>query len=404
MIMKCKEYLFCLAGKSELAVYGLDLCLKYLDKKQIRVLYNEKDDPEPGIDTWQPSLLKAARKKDIKIISIEEFYKLENIIFLSLEFCKIINPNKFSNSDLFNIHFSYLPSYKGMYTSALPIINNELETGVTLHKIDSGIDTGDIIDQIKFKIENNFTARDLYFKYLFYSKELLKNNLQKILKRKIISYPQPTTGSSYYSSKSIDYNNLKIELNATAERIRNQIRAFFFPEYQVAKIHGYFVNSSKILSNQSKNKPGQILKVSKDEIIITTLDYDLNLYRDKTSELFEAAKNNHIQEASECINSKIDINKRLGKNGFTPLIIASQNNSHDVLKMLIKNGADINRTCYKGITPLIYAVLNYRKTTDRLIYDFLISQGAKMELKDIYQKTLYDYIKENNTVGLLKNI
>ena len=61
-----------------------------------------------------------------------------------------------------------------MYTSALPIINNELETGVTLHKIDSGIDTGDIIDQIKFKIENNFTARDLYFKYLFYSKELLK--------------------------------------------------------------------------------------------------------------------------------------------------------------------------------------------------------------------------------------
>ena len=103
-----KEYLFCLAGKSELAVYGLDLSLKYLDKKLIRVVYNEKDDPEPGVDTWQPSLLKAARKKDIKIISIEEFYKLENIIFLSLEFSKIINTKKFSNSDLFNIHFSLL--------------------------------------------------------------------------------------------------------------------------------------------------------------------------------------------------------------------------------------------------------------------------------------------------------
>ena len=40
-----------------------------------------------------------------------------------------------------------------MFTSALPLINGEKETGVTLHKIDAGIDTGDIIDQIKFQIK-----------------------------------------------------------------------------------------------------------------------------------------------------------------------------------------------------------------------------------------------------------
>ena len=39
-----------------------------------------------------------------------------------------------------------------MYTSIWPIINGENYCGVTLHEIDSGIDTGDIIDQIKVKI------------------------------------------------------------------------------------------------------------------------------------------------------------------------------------------------------------------------------------------------------------
>ena len=59
-------------------------------------------------------------------------------------------PKNFLNARLYNIHFSYLPAYKGMFTSALPIKNGEVDSGVTLHKIESGIDTGDIIDQIKF--------------------------------------------------------------------------------------------------------------------------------------------------------------------------------------------------------------------------------------------------------------
>ena len=53
-----------------------------------------------------------------------------------------------------------------MYTSCLPILNGETITGVTLHKIDSGIDTGYIIKQKVFKININDTARDLYLKYL----------------------------------------------------------------------------------------------------------------------------------------------------------------------------------------------------------------------------------------------
>ena len=68
-----------------------------------------------------------------------------------------------------------------MYTSAMPIINGEQESGVTLHKSDNGIDTGDIIDQLCFKITANYTARDLYYKYLDYGFDLFKNNIEALL-------------------------------------------------------------------------------------------------------------------------------------------------------------------------------------------------------------------------------
>ena len=58
---------------------------------------------------------------------------------------EIIKTKNFKSNKLFNLHFSLLPSYKGMHTSAFPILNGEKYSGVTIHKIDNGIDTGDII-------------------------------------------------------------------------------------------------------------------------------------------------------------------------------------------------------------------------------------------------------------------
>lgn len=396
-----KKSLICLAGKNEIAVYGLNLLLDKVEKKNIRVVYNHQDDPAPGFDTWQPSMLKVAKENDVKVISIDEFYSLDNIIFLSLEFYKIIVPSRFSNSDLFNIHFSNLPCYKGMYTSALPILNNESFAGVTLHEIDAGIDTGDIIDQIKFPIEKNDTVRDLYFKYLSNSKKLLKNNLTNILKGSTKSVPQSPESSSYYSAKTIDYKNLKIKLFSTAEQIRNQIRAYFFPEYQVPKIHGYFVKSAIIDSKKSTNKPGDLLSVNKTTIIIATIDYDLIIYRDKNSEFFEAIKNNDTKSVLEILKYGIDLSIRKGRKGCTPIITASLNGCIAVIKILIDRGFDINNANYKGATPLMYAMNLFEKTGNDFLFHFLLQNGAKPELRDVYGKNIFDYIKEKKIVGLL---
>lgn len=46
-----------------------------------------------------------------------------------------------------NLHPSLLPFYRGMAPQHWPIINGEQETGVSVHYVDAGVDTGDIIIQ-----------------------------------------------------------------------------------------------------------------------------------------------------------------------------------------------------------------------------------------------------------------
>ena len=77
-----------------------------------------------------------------------------------------------------------MPKYRGCHTNFYQILNGEKYSGVSLHKIDKGIDTGDIIDQVKFKVRLNDTAYDNYKLLMKYSHILFKKNLIKILKKR----------------------------------------------------------------------------------------------------------------------------------------------------------------------------------------------------------------------------
>ena len=167
----------CIAGKNECSINAIKaLTRNKINKKYIYVLPNYSDN---GRDNWQPSLKKFARKNRFKIVKIKELYNIPNLVFLSLEYETIINIDKFKSKKLFNFHFSLLPKYRGCHTNFLQIFNGEKYSGVTLHKINKGIDTGDIVDQKRFKIKINDTAYDNYFRLMNCSVQLLKKNVNK---------------------------------------------------------------------------------------------------------------------------------------------------------------------------------------------------------------------------------
>jgi len=238
----------CIAGKNQIAINAVQYLLETLNfsKEDVLICINKSD---KGIDSWQPSFKLFANKNYLKIVSLNELYDIEDLIFISLEFDRIIKTKKFKTDKLFNIHFSLLPAYKGMYTSVLPILNGEEFSGVTLHKINDGIDTGDIIAYKKFKIEITDTARDLYIKYLEHGINLFKEQINDIISGNYNAKQQNCIGSTYYSKVSIDFNNIKIDLRKTSFQIHNQIRAFIFEEYQLPEINGKKIKKS-FLTNE----------------------------------------------------------------------------------------------------------------------------------------------------------
>ncbi|MBW8015798.1 MAG: hypothetical protein FVQ82_06395 [Planctomycetes bacterium] len=265
----------CVAGKNDIASNTLSYLCNHFGQYRIIALPNKND---CGKDTWQKSLRFASNKLGVDVFDrMEDLFPLEDFIFLSLEFDKIIKVEDFVSNRLYNIHFSKLPQYRGMFTSALPILHGKQSSGVTLHVIDNGIDTGDIIDQMEFPIECDDTARDLYLKYNEYAFEVLKNNIESLIDNTYKQLPQDSFGATYYSKSSIDYSYLDVDFNKTAFEVCNQIRAYSFKEYQLPSVFGFQISNSAITGNRSKGKPGTLVDENTNLLMVSTIDYDVEL-------------------------------------------------------------------------------------------------------------------------------
>ena len=269
-----KEIKICIAGNFNIAIECSIFLLKKYKNIKIYALLNQND---KGIDTFQNSYKKFCKKSKIKIIDLDNAKRIKNLIFFSLHFDKIIETQKFLTTRFYNIHFSLLPKYKGMHTTAWPILNGENRSGVTLHEIDDGIDTGRIIDQYVFQIDENDNAEKVFLKYITTGIKIFKSNIEKIINNNYKSYNQSKNNSSYYSKNSINFKKYKINFNKTAFEIHNQIRAMVFEYYQLPKIGNKKIISSKILGVKSNKKPGKIIKKLKKGLVIATIDYNLLL-------------------------------------------------------------------------------------------------------------------------------
>ena len=289
-----------------------------------------------------------------------------------------------------------LPEYKGMYTSAHPILNNEKRSGCTFHLIDDGIDTGDIIFQKSFKINPNDYCSDVYSKYLENGISLVYEKLDYLINDQYSSRKQSKLYSTYYSKKSIDYSELRLSLKTTAYQLGNQLRAFSFRQYQLPTINDKKIFGYKILDHRSKTKTGSIIGVYDYKYILSTIDYDIEVYFDNLKKLISSVKTNNASELkSELSRNSFTIDER-DENGWTALIISIYNGFNECTKTLLDFGANPNITNWKGTTPLMYAKHLAEFSGDLSVLELLMNYGANTEKKDMHNKTVFDYLNVKN--------
>ena len=133
---------------------------------------------------------------------------------------QIIN---FMGGNIINLHISYLPWNRGSSPNIWSFID-DTPKGVTIHKVEVGLDTGDIIFQKKIYFdEQKETLSSSYEKLNEEIVELLKQNWDKIFNEKYVATPQ-TRGGSYHKKADLQkfLNGKEISWDMTIKEFKRK--------------------------------------------------------------------------------------------------------------------------------------------------------------------------------------
>jgi methionyl-tRNA formyltransferase len=146
-----------------------------------------------GYNQNQTSLINFIKNKNFVVINYKKIpsFKIfrQSDLIVSFGFRKIISESfiKKLNRPIFNIHISYLPFNRGAHPNFWSFIENT-PAGVSIHKINKGIDTGNIIfrKKINFNIKlEKFSTFKKTYDYIFIEAErLFKKNFNRIYNKK----------------------------------------------------------------------------------------------------------------------------------------------------------------------------------------------------------------------------
>jgi len=123
-----------------------------------------------------------------------------------------------------NVHTSLLPAYRGAAPIQWAILNDERETGVTIMKMDVGLDTGDILASESTPISRDDNAQALHDRLATMGAALLVRTIPLFLCGQIVPRPQPAEGASY--ARKISKEDGRLDWTAPARALWNRIRAF----------------------------------------------------------------------------------------------------------------------------------------------------------------------------------
>jgi methionyl-tRNA formyltransferase len=123
-----------------------------------------------------------------------------------------------------NVHASLLPKYRGASPIQAAILNGDQTTGVTIMKMDVGLDTGDILGWKKMKIEPNETAGSLSFKLAKQGAQLLVDTINDFILGRLTPKKQKSEDATF--TRLIKKEDGELDLQLKAVDLERKIRAY----------------------------------------------------------------------------------------------------------------------------------------------------------------------------------
>lgn len=171
--------------------------------------------------------------------TVSAIKNLKPDLFLSINFRYLLKDEIITTPKYgcINLHFGYLPYNRGVFADAFSIIENT-PAGVSYHLIDTGIDTGKIISQVKVDKTDIDTGKALYQKLTRAAYDLFVTSWPKIQNWNFQLINQPQGGTYHRRSDIASVDKIDLDKKYNARDLINLMRARTFPPYHGA----YYIN------------------------------------------------------------------------------------------------------------------------------------------------------------------
>lgn len=157
----------------------------------------------------------------------------------------------------FNLHYSLLPRWRGAAPVQHALIAGDKETGLTIFKIDSGLDTGPILSSLTTEVQPDETSGELLGRLTNLGVSLLLETVPRIEAGLIALEPQGTIGVTL-APKLLKADG-KVDLNRSSAVVANQIRGVTPEPGAWIQFRGETLKFTSVRESQLQLDVGQLI-------------------------------------------------------------------------------------------------------------------------------------------------
>lgn len=264
-------------GKTfNIVFFGIDAFSNIVLNSLIESKHNvQKVITHPYDDKAFKQLCTTCEKSGIPIIQAKKINSQEVLkevgecnpdICLIAHFERIIKPEllRIPKLGFINLHPSLLPYYRGLAPQHYPIINGEKEVGITVHYVDEGTDTGDIILQKRYPLSEDAYVADLHSLWMKEYKTIVVEALDLIANHEPVIKQSQEEGSFYAKMESKPY---PLDKNWPVQKAYNWVRAMSLP-YDGVSYDDMLVLKAHILEEgETPDEDEPVLKFSDGSLV-----------------------------------------------------------------------------------------------------------------------------------------
>lgn len=229
---------------------------------------------EKNIPVFQPASLKHPQAQ-------QELAALAPDIMVVVAYGLLLPPEVLNIPRLgcLNIHASLLPRWRGAAPIQRAILAGDKESGVAIMQMNQGLDTGDVLAEVRTAINDDDTGGSLHDRLAVMGGELLIQVLKQLQQGTATATPQDDSLSTY--APKLDKAEAKLDWSQSAIDLKHKVNAF--NPWPVAFTHwgdkSLRIWQAVVEPDDCTQVPGSVLGADRDGIRVATGDGVLVLKR-----------------------------------------------------------------------------------------------------------------------------